>query len=231
MRSLRDNYICCSRSLFLLVVNSLVLMFVATGSAQESKPPTVAEVRTLIRRSRDKDVRVMDEAYESLSKLDGRALPAVTEILRTGKTCERLYAAKILLDLDPKSRVSIPVLTGLAKSRTIFSSEDDLMCRRAATFLLALYPEGIPILTEFLKDEDIFVRRSAIFAFDELTETAKYPEGSKDAMMAAIPQIVEASKDKDEVLNRMGEEILGQITRGRDEELSKAAKEAMGQKP
>jgi hypothetical protein len=40
------------------------------------------------------------------------------------------------------------------------------------------FPDGIRELTRLLKDGDLFERQSAIFAFDGLTETSNYPEGS-----------------------------------------------------
>ncbi len=227
----KSSCICRELNLLLTTTCWFVLTISASVSAQEPKPPSTAEVRALIKRSLNKEVKVSDEANQALSKLDAKALPAVIEILKSGKTCERLEAAKVLLDIDPKNKSAIPVLVSLAKGRTIFSSEDDLMCRRAAAFLLAFYPEGIEKLVEFLRDKDIFVRRSAVFAFDDLTETGNYPEGSIQAMKAAILILAETMKDQDEILSEMAGEVLGQIMRGGDEELSKAAKRQQSRRP
>lgn len=210
-------------SLTLLLLNGLL----TTCLAQELKSYSETELRALINKSRDKDYKVADRANETLSKLDVKAIPTLTGILQKGKTCERIEAAKIIIDLNPRHKDVVPVLVNLSKGRSIFSSEEDLLCRRGATFLLAFYPEGIHTLTEFLKDKDIFVRRSAIFAFDELTETSNYPEGSMQAMRDAIPVLAETSKDKDKILSEMADEVLGQIERSGIKELSDTAKRVM----
>ena len=72
--------------------------------------------------------------------------------------------------------------------------------------------------------KNLFIRQSAIFAFDELTETANYPEGSLEAMKEAIPIIAESGKLDDEVMQNMSNEVLWQIVRQGGEELSKIAK-------
>ena len=77
----------------------------------------------------------------------------------------------------------------------------------------------------------LFIRQSAIFAFDELTETANYPEGSLDAMKAAIPVIAESRNLEDEVLQRMGNEGLRQIVRQGNNDLSKIAKKFVTDDP
>jgi hypothetical protein len=48
-------------------------------------------------------------------------------------------------------------------------------------------------------------------------------------MKDAIPIIVKASKDQDQVLSEMADEVLGQIVRYGGKELSDTAKKAMGQ--
>jgi hypothetical protein len=110
------------------------------------------------------------------------------------------------------------------------SSEEELLCRRGATFLLAFSAKGIRVLTGLLRNgENLFIRRSAIFAFDELTETGNYPEGSLEAMKEAIPVIAESRKLNDEVMQNMSNEVLWQIIRHGDKNLSQIAKKYVSQ--
>jgi HEAT repeat protein len=147
------------------------------------------------------------------------------EISRKGDSCERVGAAEIIVtDLDKKNKEVVPILADLAKGRSIFSSEEDLLCRRNAALLLAWSPEGIRILTRFLKDQDLFLRRGAMFAFYE-----KGSHFSTDTMQAwkdAIPFIVEATRDKDEQLSTAADEVLDRMIESGGAELSSAAKKS-----
>ncbi len=217
----------CYLSTIVLLIGSSAICF-----AQEAKLKTEAEIRALIKKSRSKDFKVADEANERLSKLSIRDVPTLIAILRKGETCERVGSVQLLVDLDKGNKNLIPVLIELSVGATASSSEDDLLCRRAATFLLAHSTEGIRVLTRFLKEgENLFIRQSAIFAFDELTETANYPEGSLEAMKEAIPIISQSGKLDDEVMQNMSNEVLWQIVRQGGEELSKIAKKYVNESP
>ena len=98
------------------------------------------------------------------------------------------------------------------------------MCRRAAAYVLALSADGIPVLTRLLKEDDLWERQTAIFAFDDLTETSNYPVGGVPAMKEAILEIAKATKAKDQTLSEMADEVLAQIARGANTELSALAK-------
>jgi hypothetical protein len=208
-----------------LIIVPLVVASFTTCLAQEPKPTTETEIRALIKKSLSKDYRVVDEANARLSKLSVRDTHVLAAILRKGATCERMKAAQLIVDLDRENKNLIPVLIELSTGGNETSTEEDLLCRRGATFLLAFSTEGIRVLTRFVKDaSNLFIRRSAIFAFDELTETSNYPEGSLEAMKAAIPVIARSGKLDDQVMVNMSNEVLWQIVRGSDKELSKIAK-------
>jgi len=204
-----SRFIWCISLIALLVLGSVVLC-----SAQESKPKTEAEIRALLNKSRSKDRKVADEARETLSKLDVRYMPTFIEISRKGKACERVGAANFIVSFDPNNKEILPILTELATGGSVSSSEEELLCRRGAAYQFAFSTEGVRILTRLLKEgKNLFVRQSAIFAFDELTETANYPEGSLEAMKEAIPVIAESGKLDDEVMQNMSNEVLWQIVR------------------
>lgn len=208
-----------------LIIVPLVVASFTTCLAQEPEPTTETEIRALIKKSLSKDYRVVDEANARLSKLRVRDTHVLAAILRKGATCERMKAAQLIVDLDRENKNLIPVLIELSTGGNETSTEEDLLCRRGATFLLAFSTEGIQVLTRLVKDaSNLFIRRSAIFAFDELTETSNYPEGSLEAMKAAIPVIARSGKLDDQVMVDMSNEVLWQIIRGSNKELSKIAK-------
>ncbi len=199
----------------------------ANGFAQEPRLKTDSEIRALIKKSRSKDPKVSEEANQVLSKLDAKSIPALTRMLKKGKPCERTGVANLIIDLDKNNKDVVPVLIDLATGGNIlslFNLQEEMMCRRGAAFLLAFSTDGIRALTKMLKDGDLFERQSAIFAFDELTETANYPDGSLQAMKEAIPIIAESGKSKDEVMQNMSNEVLWQIVRHSPKELTEIAK-------
>ena len=205
----------------------LVALAVSNLSAAVVQQPTAAEIRKLIANSRSKDLKTSDNARDALSKLDAQSLPALATILKKGEPCEQVEAAHLIFDLDPKNPDIVPVMTNVTRGaslRTLFHLEDEMMCRRAAAYVLALSAEGIPVLTRLLKEGDSWERQTAIFALDDLTETSNYPEGSIPAMKELIPEIAKATKAKDRVLSEMADEVLGQIARGSNAELSALAK-------
>ena len=199
----------------------------AIGFAQEPELKTEGQIRALITKARAKDLKESDEANQELSKLDARAIPALVRILKKGKPCERIEGAKLITGLDGKNHDLVPELVELATGGNLLSlvnPQEEMICRRGAAFLLAFSTDGIRALTKMLKSGDSFERQSAIFAFDELTETANYPDDSLQAMSQAIPIIAESGKSKDEVMQNMSHEVLWQIVRQGPKELTEVAK-------
>jgi len=152
----------------------------------------------------------------------------LTSILKKGKPCERIAVAQWFVTFDPNNKGLIPAMTQVATGgslRSLFNLQEEMMCRRAAAYVLALSTDGILVLTRLLKEGDLWERQSAIFAFDDLTETSNYPEGSVPAMKDAILAIAKTAKEKDQTMSCMSDEVLGQIARGANPELSKLAKQ------
>jgi len=214
--------------LFLFV---LVFLAVSNLSVAVAQQPTAAEIRKLIAKSRSKDLKTSDNANDALSKLDAKSLPALVTILRKGEPCEQVEAAHLIFNLDPKNPDIVPVMTNVTRGaslRTLFHLEDEMMCRRAAAYVLALSAEGVPVLTRLLREGDTWERQTAVFALDDLTETSNYPDGSIPAFKELIPELAKATKAKDRVLSEMADEVLGQIARGANAELSALAKKYIG---
>jgi hypothetical protein len=203
-------------------------------AAQSARPRTESEIRALIKQSRSKDSKIADAANSELAKLDTKSLPALLNILKTGKLCDRTSAADSIVDLDPNNPALVPALTEIARGgslRSLFNLQEEMMCRRGATYLLAFSTEGIRVLTHLLNQGDLWERQSAIFAFDELTETSNYPTGSVEIMKDAIPVIAEASKEKDRIMHNMAGEVLEQISGGPNDELSAIARKYLRRNP
>ena len=192
------------------------------------QPKTEAEIRQLLAKSKSKDLKTSDDAREALSKLDARSLSPLVSILKKGNPCDQVAVAQHILKLDPKNVDIVPIMTDVTRGaslRTLFHLQEEMMCRRAAAYVLALSADGIPVLTRLLKEGDSWERQTAIFALDDLSESSNYPEGSILAMKELIPEIAKATKARDRVLREMADEVLGQISRGPNAELSALAKQ------
>ena len=205
----------------------LTLLAITGAAAYPQQPPTAGEIRKLIAKSRSNDLKTSDDAKNALSKLDAKSVPALVSILTNGQPCEQVEAAHLIFELDPKSPDIVPAMTSVTRGasvRTLFHLQEEMMCRRAAAYVLALSADGIPVLTRLLREGDLWERQTAIFALDDLTETSNYPDGSIRAMKELIPEIAKATKAKDRVLSEMADEVLGQIARGSNAELRALAK-------
>lgn len=190
-------------------------------------PTTVSQIRELIAKSRSKDRKTSDEANEALSKLDPNSLPALVSILKGGEPCEQVMSAQLISNLDPRNSDIVPVMTRVTRGaslRTLFNFREEMMCRRAASYVLVRSAEGIRVLALLLNEGDEWEKHNAIFALDELTETTDYPPDIVPAMKEIIPEIAKAKKAKDQVLSEMADEVLGQIARGPNAELRALAK-------
>ena len=192
------------------------------------QPKTETEIRQLLAKSQSKDLKISENALEALSKLDASSLPPLVSILKKGKPCEQVAVAQYIVELDPKNVDIVPVMTSVTRGaslRTLFNLKEEMMCRRAAAYVLGRSADGILVLTRLLKEGDLWEQQTAIFALDELTETWHYPEGSIPAMKQLIPEIARATKASDRTLSEMADEVLGQIARGPNAELSALAKQ------
>jgi hypothetical protein len=214
--------------LFNFFVALLTLVLAANlSSAVAQQAPDAAQIRKLITRSRSKDLKTSDEAREALSKLDSKSLPALTSILKKGTPCDQVESARLIFSLDPQNPEIVPVMTDVTRGgtlRTLFHLQEEMICRRSAAYVLAFSADGVRVLARLLKEGDEWEKRTAIFALDELTETSDYPAPIIQPMKDLIPEIGKASKAKDQVLSEMADEVLGQIARGSNAELSALAK-------
>ena len=214
-------------SRFISFVGTLTLLSLSLSAAQAQQPKTEADIRQLITLSRSKDLKTSDTARDALSKLDRNSLPALTSILKKGNPCERVAAAQWFVQYEPNNKDLVPAMTDVATRgslRTLFHLDEEMICRRAAAYVLGLSTDGIAVLTRLLRQGDAWERQSAVFALDDLTETSSYPDGSTPAFKELIPELAKATRSKDRTLSCMAEEVLGQIERGSNAELAALAK-------
>lgn len=194
-----------------------------------------ADITSLLEKLEDKDEAVVVSAAQALAKEGSKVIPLLAEVLRVKKGCQLQFVASgIIHRLEPQHEVVNSTLVDITRGKCKVSSPKDLIIRRQAAFALAAKPEAIPIIAGMLKDKDTFIRRSAAFAFDELTERleGRPPEIAAtseiiSATKAALPALVKALNDKDEVVRCMSYESLEQVQRSKHEALRSEANRLM----
>ena len=197
----------------------------SNGGPQPQTPCTDARVAELIDKFKEKNREAAMDATDPLTACGERAVPALEQFLKTGKRPLALVLAALVLgDISPEDPYVVPALLRVSKGRGLFDSEETLLMRREAGMLLAHTPAGTRELPALLKDEDVFVRRSAAFALDDPTEAMdKLSPARLEAIGEVLPALVAALDDKDEVVRDMCCEVLGQIVRSQTEPLSSKA--------
>jgi hypothetical protein len=219
----RDYFVCLG--LVLGIICGL-FMHVNAQSSQPKKIKIEKEIRNLIKKSLENDLKTRDNAGEELLKLELDSIPILFKIVKKAKPCEQVQAASVVLVIDKGNKEIIPLLVGLFRGGnllSLFNLREEFMCRRRAAFLLAESADGIKELNKVLKKGDLWERQSVIFAFDDLTETSEYPPDVYEAVKEAIPIIAESLKSKDKVLSEMSYEVLSQISGHSPTELKELA--------
>ncbi len=165
-----------------------------------------------------KDAEVL-AAADALKRLGPSVIPALEESMRKRRGCQFLYVASgVVYSIDRDKRRANPVLSDVVLGRCEGSSRRDLMVRRVAAFALVERAEGLPLVAQMFKDKESFNRQSAAFAFDGLTEKIRgsRPDGVGatpellKALKDALPLLVEAFGDGDEVVRCMSYEAVEQ---------------------
>lgn len=145
-------------------------------------------------------------------------------IARGGEGDEVIEAAVALAHLDPENGAAVPKLAEMASESIWIPSRGRLDRLRGSAFALALTAPGVRALTPLLSHWDSWVRRAAVYAFDSRTETlAQATPAVRAAVRDAIPALVSALADKDEVVSGMAAETLEQLGADALPELKKAA--------
>src|SRR5690242_16895830 len=107
--------------LVIAIIALLVIAGSTSGASQSARTKTESEIRALIKQSRSKDSKVADAANSELAKLDIKSLPALLNILKRGKPCDRVSGADSIVDIDPNNRALLPALTEIAQGGSLLS--------------------------------------------------------------------------------------------------------------
>lgn len=176
------------------------------AQAQQGKSEA-ADIESRIQGLEGEEEGVRDEAVEFLVKIGAAAMPSLIQALKSRKAYARMAAARAISEIEPESKVPVQTLISLLKDKG-----GDPLLRRHSAYVMGLSAPGVLALTELLTDGDTFVRRSAAFAFEELTETKmNAPPSVLSAIKASIPGLVEALKDEDEIVRGLAAEALEQV--------------------
>lgn len=169
------------------------------------------------------------------------ALQTLADIVKNDKGNALIEAAETLIEIDPDSDLAVPSLVKLAEKTVIFPTGKNMLLPQRAAHALGMSEPGVRALTKLLQHWDSWVRRRAVFAFDDRTETLGYATTSiQVAVKEAIPALVSVLSDKDKVVREMAAEDLEQIgadalpalmkaVKGSNPKLSAAAAEVLAQ--
>ena len=226
---------------FVIVFATVALCSDATVSAQAKKQDSSAanEVLALIKKLKSKDSGEASDAGWALVHMGPSIIPTLLEVLKNETGCEmRFIVSGIVFQIEPAHPIVNATLVDVIRGRCSGIFLKDQAARRDAAFALIAKEEGIAIMASMLSDKDRFNRRSAAFAFDELTErlSGRPPEISAtpariEAIKAAMPLLVRAFADKDKIVRCMSLESMEQLQSCLNEELRNTANTLMKQAP
>ena len=179
-----------------------------------------AEIQDLLTKLRSDDDATRYEALQALSKFGQGIIPTINEALRKESGYAKTYAARVLLNVEPENQLALKALAEIARGK-----QERKDVRRYASYVMALSRSGIGTLAGMLKDEDVFVRRSAAFALEEAIENGHYlPPNFEQALSDALPALVSALADDDKIVSGVSAEAFEQILNKDVPALDEAAK-------
>jgi hypothetical protein len=220
-----------------------IMTLLVTGSAvagvtarQDRAGGAPADVPALLKQLEDRNDATVERAIAQLVKIGPSAGPGLVTALRERRGCQlRWVASGILSQLKIEQPAVDAALIEIATGRCEARSSNDAILKREAAFIVVAKVQGVPVIAGLLNEKDTFLRRSAAFAFDELTERL---EGRPPAITAtpdmlaatleALPLLSRAvAQDKDEVVRCMSYEALDQARRSAHELLRFGATKAL----
>ncbi|MGB7218234.1 MAG: hypothetical protein WBD07_05455 [Vicinamibacterales bacterium] len=186
---------------------------------QEPQAPSPAEVPALVDQLESLNQQVALRAAQTLAAAGPSVVPLLTEQLNQRKGCQFQWSASGVVAMVDRQQGAFVgrILVGIARGECTGSSQLDNAIRRQAALVLVTKEDGVPVVAGLFTDPDLFVRRTAAFAFDELAERlqsgrpdriASPTPGLVTATIAAIPALVGALESEDEVVRCMSYEAL-----------------------
>jgi hypothetical protein len=153
-----------------------LLLLVLPGCSKKETPPEPAR---LVADLRGPDVEKSGHARLLLITLGEPAVPAVSELLRSGTPAERIAAANVLWGMGPRGRAAVPDLA-------VALDDSDPALRAASAMALenmgAAAEAAVPALAKAVSDREPAVRQAAVKALGAIGPRAR----------AALPSLTRA---------------------------------------
>ena len=215
-----------------------ILLFLAFAGSVMAQVRNL-DIPTLINKLDDD--REYDTKFAStrLIKLGRRVIAPIITSLKERDGCNfKLNAAEVIRKIDPKQAIVKETLLDVATYRcghklsgTMSDKHAFILNTLAAGILVQEVDGGIPLVAEFFGNRDESLRFNAAFAFLGLAERmdSKQPEWATpkplkpemiNAMKAAIPALVKALDDKDELVRCRTYAALWRMQRSVHKELA-----------
>lgn len=148
----------------------------------------------------DKELRVRRAALSALAVIGPKAseaVPAVAMALGDKEAVIRALAAKALGKIGAEAKTALPQLTSALKDKTASVQ----LSAALALWQIDGQIVGLSVLSEALKEEDVFLREQACQALGEMGLAAK----------AAAPALMSALTDKDAKVRALSAAALGKM--------------------
>ena len=193
------------------VLSAIACLFLAVAStysqAAAQQDRTTVQIQNLIEKLSTNDDKTRFETFQSLSKIGSAAVPALVEVLNQGRGYGRVYAARTLRKIEPNNQLVQPTLVAISKDK-----QETLEARRYAAYVLALSSTGVPELAKMLEDQDVFVRRSAAFALQELFAiSASLTPDYGPLLTNALAVMIAEMGDLDSIVRGIAVETIEQV--------------------
>ncbi|MGI8654532.1 MAG: HEAT repeat domain-containing protein [Pyrinomonadaceae bacterium] len=199
---------------------ALLLSTFCVSFAQDTAKHDSADVQHLLAKFSSDNDAVRSEALQALSKFGKDVVPLIKETLKNQTGYAQVYAARVLLNIEPENQLALKTLAEIARNKG-----ERKEVRRYASYVMALSSSGINTLAGMLKDEDVFVRRSAAFALEELNENGAFlPPALIQPLYNSLTALASALADDDKIVSGVSAEAFMQIHNENIPALNEAAK-------
>lgn len=218
----------------------VLVMLCGNGLGQSRKPDRIG---ALINGLNEKSEYDAQQAGEELIKMGRRVLPRLISSLKTRNGCNfKINAARTILKLDPQQPIVKSALFEVATykckhslSGTMADKNQYMLNINAAFILGEEVDDGIPLVVKMFSHKSPLVRENAargLFAFARSMEkAAKENRGVSETRMAAfrtaIPVLVKALSDQDELVRCSTFTVLSHLNKTAPKELQVEAARAL----
>lgn len=226
-----------SKAARILFVCACLLLLVITASAQSRRQTSESEISGLINTLEAEHEFAVLEASRKLVKLGPGVITPLIERLKQNKNCNfQFYAAETIRKIDPSRELVKSTLIDVARGNCAISPNmhAGLVFFSATSALIQKVRGGIPLVAQWLSDEDKSIRPQAAIAFDsiaELIQQKRLPRARAveiiDETSAAIPMLAKALSDEEQVVRCRSYAALWRMQQSGYRKLSSAAGRAL----